>query len=237
LRRIDQFATMGAMEPFHRTVRSYVIRAARLTPGQKRAIEELYPTFGVPFPPAPDLASLFPLSSRRVVEIGFGNGEATLEIARAFPTTGFLGIEVHPPGVGHLLNEIQKAGLTNLKVLRHDAVEVVGALASSSVDAVHVFFPDPWPKKKHHKRRLLSSEFLSDIARVLVPQGIFYFATDWEEYAEEVLASLTALPMFENSFDSWATGVTWRPSTRFERRGLLEQRPIRELQFQKRRAP
>jgi len=224
------------MEEFHRTVRSYVIRAARLTPGQKRALDELYPVFGVPFPPAPDLKGLFPASHRHVVEIGFGNGEATLEIARAFPDTGFLGLEVHPPGVGHLLNEIRKEGLSNLRVLRHDAVEVVSALADNSIDAFHVFFPDPWPKKKHHKRRLLQTPFLLELCRVLKPGGVFYFATDWEEYAEEVLAALLALPTFENDYEKWALGVTWRPSTRFERRGLKEQRPIREVQFHKRSA-
>src|SRR6185369_1058954 len=117
------------MEAPPRTVKSFVIRAARLTPGQKRALEELYPVYGVPFPPAPDLAKLFPDRARRVVEIGFGNGEATLEIAKNFPDTGFLGIEVHPPGVGHLLGGIRDEGLANLKVLRHDAVEVVAALA------------------------------------------------------------------------------------------------------------
>jgi tRNA (guanine-N7-)-methyltransferase len=225
------------MEEHHRTIRSYVIRAARLTAGQKRALEELYPVFGVPFPPAPDLKELFPASHRHVVEIGFGNGEATVEIAKAFPETGFLGLEVHPPGVGHLLNEIRKEGLGNLRVLRHDAVEVVAALADDSVDAFHVFFPDPWQKKKHHKRRLLQSAFLTDLARVLKPGGVFYFASDWEEYAEEVLAALEALPVYENTCEKWAEGVAWRPSTRFERRGLLEQRPIRELQFQKRRVP
>lgn len=222
------------MENFHRTVRSYVIRAARLTPGQKRALEELYPVYGVPFPPAPDLKALFPASSRQVIEIGFGNGEATLEIAKAFPDTGFLGVEVHPPGVGHLLAAIDRDRLTNLRVLKHDAVEVVGSLADGSVDAFHVFFPDPWQKKKHHKRRLLQTPFLTELARVLKPGGIFYFASDWEEYAEEVLAALTVLPAFANDFDGWAHGVTWRPSTRFERRGLKEQRPIRELQFRKR---
>lgn len=223
------------MEAFHRTVRSYVIRAARLTVGQKRALDELYPVYGVPFPPAPDLRALFPQSQRRVIEIGFGNGEATLEIAKAFPDTGFLGLEVHPPGVGHLLNEIHREGLTNLRVLRHDAVEVIEALPGDSVDAFHVFFPDPWPKKKHHKRRLLQRGFLAELARVLRPGGVFYFATDWEEYAEEVLADLLSLPLFRNDFERWATGVTWRPSTRFERRGLKEQRPIREVQFHKER--
>ena len=225
------------MEVLPRTVKSFVIRAARLTPGQKRALEELYPVYGVPFPPAPDLAQLFPDADRRVVEIGFGNGEATLEIARNFPRTGFLGLEVHPPGVGHLLNGIYGEGLANLRVLRHDAVEVVAALADASADAFHVFFPDPWPKKKHHKRRLLTPTFLSALARVLKPGGIFYFASDWEEYALEVLAALESLPEFENVFERWAEGVSWRPSTRFERRGLAERRPIRELQFRKRREP
>lgn len=221
------------MEQHHRSVRSFVIRAARLTPGQKKALEELYPVYGVPFPPAPDLGALFP-HARRVIEIGFGNGEATLEIAKAFPETGFLGVEVHPPGVGHLLAAIQREGLTNLRVLRHDAVEVVAALPEGSVDAFHVFFPDPWPKKKHHKRRLLQKAFLADLGRALRPGGVFYFATDWEEYAEEVCSTLGGLEIFQNDFEKWASGVTWRPSTRFERRGLLEQRPIRELQFRKR---
>ena len=224
------------MEVHHRTVKSYVIRAARLTPGQKKALEELYPLYGVTVPPFPDLKTLFPSCPRHVVEIGFGNGEATLEIAKAFPQTGFLGVEVHPPGVGHLLAGIHREGLTNLKILRHDAVEVVVALPDDSVDAFHVFFPDPWPKKRHHKRRLLQPEFLAEIGRVLKPEGFFYFASDWEEYAEEVLGALEASPVFVNEFPLWAQGVAWRPSTRFERRGLLEQRPIRELLFRKRRS-
>ncbi len=220
-----------------RTVKSFVIRAARLTPGQKRALEELYPVYGVPFPPAPDLAALFPDSERHVVEIGFGNGEATLEIAKNVPRTGFLGIEVHPPGVGHLLNGIRDLGLDNLKVLRHDAVEVVAALAADSVDAFHIFFPDPWPKKRHHKRRLLTTGFLAALGRVLKPGGLIYFASDWDEYALEVRAALESLPEFENCFEDWAEGVSWRPSTRFERRGQAERRPIRELQFRKRSQP
>ena len=225
------------MEAFQRTVKSYVIRAARLTPGQKRALDQLYSVFGVPFPPTPNLKELFPESLRQVIEIGFGNGEATIEIAKAFPETGFLGLEVHPPGVGHLLAAIEREGLTNLRVLKHDAVDVIGSLAGDSVDAFHIFFPDPWPKKRHHKRRLLQASFVAELGRVLKPGGVFYFATDWEEYAEEVLATLESVQVFENAFPKWAEGVTWRPSTRFERRGLLEQRPIRELQFLKRRSP
>jgi tRNA (guanine-N7-)-methyltransferase len=223
------------MEAYHRTVKSYVIRAARLTPGQKKALDELYPLYGVTVPPFPPLSTLFPSCSRHVVEIGFGNGEATLEIAKAFPQTGFLGVEVHPPGVGHLLAAIHREGVTNLKVLRHDAVEVVAALPSDSADAFHVFFPDPWPKKRHHKRRLLQPGFLKELGRVLKPDGLFYFASDWEEYAEEVLGALESSDVLVNDFPRWAQGVAWRPSTRFERRGLSEQRPIRELLFHKRR--
>jgi len=212
-----------------------VIRAARLTTGQKRALKELYPLFGVDFPPPASVGTLFPASQRVVVEIGFGNGEATVEMAKAQPETGFLGIEVHPPGVGHLLNEIRREGLLNLRILQHDAVDVVASLADDSVDAFHVFFPDPWPKKKHHKRRLLSQGFLQELGRVLKPGGEFYFATDWEEYGLEVLESLGRLSVFENHFGTWAIDVKSRPSTRFERRGLLEHRPIREVLVQKRK--
>jgi tRNA (guanine-N7-)-methyltransferase len=216
---------------FPRTVRSFVIRAARLTPGQKKALDELYPVFGVVFPPAPDLAALFPGLSRHVVEIGFGNGHATLEIAAADPSTGFLGIEVHPPGVGHLLMKLKERGLTNLKVLRHDAIEVVYSLASESVDAFHVFFPDPWPKKKHNKRRLLQLPFLAELARSLKPGGLFYLATDWEQYAQEVHSSLLGVASL---LPAPQAVVPHRPTTRFEARGVAEGRPILELVYQKR---
>ncbi len=219
---------------FPRSVRSFVIRAARLTPGQKKALEELGPLHGVPFPPAPDLTTLFPDLPRCVVEIGFGNGAATLEIAAADPSTGFLGIEVHPPGVGHLLMKLHEKGLSNLKVLQHDAVEVLHSLASSQVDAFHVFFPDPWPKKKHHKRRLLQHEVLEQMARVLKPGGLFYLATDWQEYADEVRALLQAMPEFEPAPEA---AVPHRPVTRFEARGLAEARPITELVYRKRSIP
>ncbi|MEI8095961.1 MAG: tRNA (guanosine(46)-N7)-methyltransferase TrmB [Spirochaetales bacterium] len=228
--------TPEAVRPplFHRSVRSFVIRAARLTPGQKRALDELYPVFGVPFPPAPDFAALFPGLSRFVIEIGFGNGAATLEIAAADPATGFLGIEVHPPGVGHLLMKLAERGLTNLKVLQYDAIDVLEALPPDSIDAFHVFFPDPWPKKKHHKRRLLQTPVLMEIARALKPGGVFYLATDWDEYASEVLAALGALPAYEAAP---GVAVAHRPTTRFEARGLAESRPIRELVYRKRSTP
>lgn len=217
----------------HRSVRSFVIRAARLTAGQKRALDELYPIYGVPFPPAPDVAVLFPGLARFVVEIGFGSGDATLEIAAAEPETGFLGIEVHPPGVGHLLMKLHERRLPNLRVLQYDAIDVLASLAEASTDAFHVFFPDPWPKKKHHKRRLLQLPVLADMARALKPGGIFYLATDWDEYATEVSLALSTLTMFEAA--PGAT-VAHRPTTRFEARGLAEARPIRELVYRKTRS-
>jgi tRNA (guanine-N7-)-methyltransferase len=215
-------------------VRSFVIRAARLTPGQKKAIDELYPVYGLPFPPVPDLAALFADKARQVVEIGFGNGVATLEIAAADPATGYLGIEVHPPGVGHLLMKLHERGLNNLRVLQHDAVEVVHSLQSGSVDAFHVFFPDPWPKKKHNKRRLLQAPLLTELARALKPDGLFYLATDWDEYATEVVVALQSMPVFEPAPNA---AVPVRPTTRFEARGVAEGRPIREVVYRKRSSP
>ncbi len=220
-----------------RQVHSYVLRAARMSDSQRRAVDELYPLYGLTFPPVPNWAELFPHCERSVLEIGFGNGEATIEIAQNRPETGFIGLEVHTPGVGQLLREIHRRGLTNLKVLRHDAVDVVKALPRESLDGYHVFFPDPWPKKRHHKRRLLQRPFLQEMIATLKPGGILYIATDWEEYAEEVLAALGTFSEMRNPYLGWAQGLTWRPSTKFEKRGRQENRPIREILFEKRGAP
>lgn len=223
------------MEIARREIRSFVIRAARLSPGQKRCLEEYYPLYGVPFPePALDWKAIFPGFDRIVIEIGFGNGEATVEIAQKMPQTAFLGIEVHPPGVGQVLREIHDQKLNNLRLLRHDAVPVIRSLPDACVDGFHVFFPDPWQKKKHHKRRLLQRPFLEDLARVLKPGGYFYFASDWEEYAVEVLETLGQMPQWHNCYQDWAQGIAWRPQTKFENRGLVEKRPIREVYFEKR---
>ncbi len=207
-----------------------------MSDGQRRAVEEYYPLYGLTFPPLPNWEELFPTCSRRVVEIGFGNGEATIEIAQNHPETAFIGIEVHTPGIGQLLREIHRRSLVNLKVLRHDAVEFVKALPRESLDGYHVFFPDPWPKKRHHKRRLLQRPFLAEMIASLKPGGILYVATDWEEYAEEILNTLGTFAEMQNPFPGWAEGLSWRPRTKFEKRGRQENRPIREILFEKRGA-
>ncbi|NNM66965.1 MAG: tRNA (guanosine(46)-N7)-methyltransferase TrmB [Spirochaetales bacterium] len=222
------------MEVRHRRVRSFVLRTARMSQSQRTALDELYPIHGLKFPFECDLAQVFPHSVYRVVEIGFGNGEATVEIAQAHPETGFLGIEVHTPGFGQVLREIHSRDLKNLKVLRHDAVEVVAAFEPSSIDGFHIFFPDPWQKKRHHKRRLLQTAFLEQLIRALKPGGYLYIATDWEEYAYEILETLNQFSAISNPYKGWAAGLTWRPRTKFEKRGREENRPIREIFFEKR---
>lgn len=226
------------MDEKKKEIRSFVIRAARTSAAQKRALNDLYPLYGLPFPGQKvELASLFPDKQRLIVEVGFGNGEATLEIAQAQPDTGFLGIEVHPPGVGHVLLAIEKLGLKNLKLLKWDAVEFLNQAEPGLIDGFHVFFPDPWQKKRHHKRRLLQRPFVETLTRLVKTGGYIYIATDWEEYAVEVLDLLRTIPELENPFPDYASGLAWRPSTKFEKRGIAENRPIREIFFRKRSLP
>lgn len=218
-------------------IRSYVVRSGRMTDMQKEALAGLYPKYGVPWKPGTPLATrdLFGREMPLVVEIGFGMGLATAAIAEALPETGFLGLEVHAPGVGKLLSEIEARGIRNLRVLRHDAVEVVSeTLAPGSVAGFHVFFPDPWPKKRHHKRRLLSAGFVHSLAERLSSGGYLYFVTDWEEYAEEVLSTMAAEPLLCNAYSGWAEREAWRPVTKFEARAVRDGRAIRELKFQRR---
>jgi tRNA (guanine-N7-)-methyltransferase len=210
-----------------------------MTEMQKEALVRLYPGFGIDWDPARtlDAASVLGRDAPFVVEIGFGMGAATAAIAEAMPGTAFLGLEVHAPGVGKLLSEIEARGLTNLRVCRHDAVEVVASmLAPGSVDGFHVFFPDPWPKTRHHKRRIMSPEFVALMASRLKAGGYIYYVTDWEEYAEATLEVLRAEPALENGSDRWAERMPWRPVTKFEQRALRDGRPIRELRFAKRGA-
>jgi tRNA (guanine-N7-)-methyltransferase len=206
-----------------RRVRSYVLRPGRITVAQRRALEALWPQFGID-PPAQciDLDQLFGHRAPRMIEIGFGAGEALLDFASQHPDVDCIGIEVHSPGVGHLLLGAQAARLENLRVARQDAMEVLDRwLPPASIMAVHVFFPDPWPKKRHHKRRLVQPEFVDLVARVLVPLGILRLATDWEPYAQHMRAVLDVHPAFENV--AGAAGFVPRPGdrplTRFERRG------------------
>jgi len=222
------------MESSHKKIRSFVIRASRTSSRQKKNYDQLLPIYGIPYKPEGTLLSeSFGPHDLLVVEIGFGMGDATLELAQKFPLTAFVGVDVHLPGVGRVLGEIQTQNLTNLKIIHHDAVEVLDTVASQSVDGFHIFFPDPWPKKKHHKRRLLQQPFVKKLVEVLKPGGYLYFATDWEEYALEVRDLLRSFGNLSTPYTDWAEGIDWRPNTKFERRGVQEQRPIRELFFRK----
>lgn len=215
-------------------IRSYVLRSGRMTAMQKDALALLYSRYGVSWEPGRMLDSrvLFDRQVPFVVEIGFGMGLATASIAEALPDTGFLGLEVHAPGVGKLLSEIDRRNIMNLRVCRHDAVEVIDAmLAPGSADGFHVFFPDPWPKKRHHKRRLMNAAFIRLLASRLKPGGYLYFVSDWEEYADATLGLLSAEPALANAHEGWAAREPWRPITKFEQRALADGRPIRELKF------
>lgn len=224
----------------HRPIRSFVLRQGRLTTAQERAFFELWPKFGVDWTPgAPlDLRALFGNTHPVVLEIGFGNGESLARMAEADPGRNWLGVEVHGPGVGHLLLEIERLGLTNLRVIRHDAVELLSqGIAAGALDAVQLFFPDPWPKKRHHKRRILKPAFVALLARVIRPGGTFHTATDWEPYGEQMLEVLeTPGSPFRNSAGPgrFAERPTSRPPTRFERRGQRLGHPVRDLVFVRR---
>ncbi len=215
-------------------IRSYVIRSGRMTDMQKDALVHLYARYGIDWDPSRklDSSAIIGHEAPLIVEIGFGMGTATATIAEALPQTAFLGLEVHAPGVGKLLSEIDSRAIANLRVCRHDAVEVVDAmLAPESVDGFHVFFPDPWPKKRHHKRRIMNPDFVRLMASRLKAGGYLYYVTDWEEYAEATLEVLSAEPSLVNAFERWAEREPWRPVTKFEQRAINDGRPVRELKF------
>jgi tRNA (guanine-N7-)-methyltransferase len=209
------------MDATNRPIRSFVLRQGRFSPGQQRAYEMLMPRFGVPFSPAfVDLEAVFGRKAPKILEIGFGMGETTARIAAEHPENDYLGVEVHIPGVGALLKRIDELALTNIRVIRHDAVEVVNAmLAPASLAGIHLFFPDPWPKKRHHKRRLLQPAFAELLASRLAPGGYLHAATDWQEYAEHMLATLSQVASLENPHGGFAVRPAARPETKFETRG------------------
>jgi tRNA (guanine-N7-)-methyltransferase len=204
--------------------------------GQVRALAGLGPQFLLPYREQPlDWAAAFGRSAPRVLEIGFGMGQATAEIAAARPDTNFLGIEVHEPGVGALLREIGERGLNNLRLVQHDAVEVLDRMvAPASLDGVHIYFPDPWHKKRHHKRRLIQPNFVARLLTRLAPSGYLHCATDWQPYAEQMLAVLGAEPGLVNTAPGYAPQPTWRPLTKFERRGLKLGHGVWDLLFTRR---
>ena len=219
-----------------RAIKSYVLRAGRMGSGQVRALAELAPRYVLPFSAAPfDASHIFGRQAPLIVEIGFGMGQATAEIAAARPNDDFLGIEVHEPGVGALLQRIDQQQLTNLRIVRHDAVEVLrDMIAPSTLAAVHVFFPDPWPKKRHWKRRLIQPPFVALLASRLAPGGTLHCATDWQPYAEQMQEVLSAEPLLANTAEGYAPRPDYRPLTKFENRGLALGHGVWDLVFTRR---
>lgn len=217
-------------------IRSFVLRAARMSDAQRRSYETLAPRYCVPFSEDRlDFRALFGNDRPVTVEIGFGMGVATAAIAEANPDMNYLGLEVHRPGIGRLLWEIENRGLSNIRIIEHDAVEVLERMVDDGAAAAfHIFFPDPWPKKRHHKRRLVKRPFTDLLARKLTPGAYLYMATDWTEYGDWALAELSATPDLENPYGGFAPRQSWRPETKFERKGLDKAHELRELYFVRR---
>lgn len=204
----------------HRRIRSFVRRPGRLTPGQKRALDELLPRLEIDRE-VKDLRAAFGRPAPLVVEVGFGNGQALAWMAANEADKNFVGIEVHEPGVGRLLNSLVEAGLDNVRVAMRDAIEVLDEqTVPASVDEARIYFPDPWPKKRHHKRRLIQPEFLHKLASRLRPGGLLHLATDWAEYADWMLEALAEVAEFELLGKPFVERPDWRPQTHFEHRGL-----------------
>lgn len=220
----------------HRPIRSFVLRQGYMSKGQQRAYDTLMPVLGVGYQPqVADLDAVFGRAAPKVVEIGFGMGGATADIAQARPDTDYLGVEVHGPGVGSLLKLVEERQLGNVRVIQHDAVEVfTHMLAPASLDGVHVFFPDPWHKKRHNKRRLIQPPFVALLASRIKPGGYLHLATDWEDYAIQMLEVLSQEPSLENTADGYAPRPDYRPLTKFEQRGLRLGHGVWDLVFRKR---
>jgi len=215
-----------------REIKSYVLRQGRTTPSQQRALDELLPRFGIPFSDSLiDAKAVFSRSAPVVLEIGSGMGESTAEIAQQNPAIDFIAIEVHGPGVGSLLKKIDALELRNLRVIRHDAVEVLERMIPDALLAgIHLFFPDPWPKKRHHKRRLVQPPFAALAASKLAPGGYVHAATDWPDYAVQIEDVFSSSPHFRKDPEA----IKKRPLTKFERRGIGLGNPVRDLLFLRR---
>lgn len=217
-------ATLPAVEDLKsRRIRSFVLRQGRVTKGQANALETQWPKYGVEYGlQSMDLNVLFRRAeSKKILEIGFGMGETTARIAQILPDYDFLTAEVHTPGVGALLKLIEELALTNIRIIQHDVVDVLqNMIADASLDGVHIFFPDPWHKKRHHKRRLIQKEFVKLLCTKLKTGGYLHVATDWQEYAEWVLEVLDAEPQLKNTTNDYAEKPSYRPLTKFENRGI-----------------
>lgn len=218
-----------------RTIKTYVLRQGRMTAAQERDYEELYPVWCIDFKDELlDFEKVFGNTNPVVIEIGFGMGAATVQIAKNNPDINYLGIEVHRPGVGKVLGDIKNMGLKNLYIIQFDALDVLEKMIpDSSVSGFHIFFADPWPKKKHHKRRLVQRPRTNLFESKLQKGGYVYFVTDWQEYADFALEELNLTEGLKNKYDGFAEHQTWRPETKFERKGLNADRVINELFFVK----
>ena len=219
-----------------RHIRSFVLRQGRVTPAQQRACDTLLPRFGIQYAARQlDLAQAFGRNAPKILEIGFGMGDSTAAIALAHPENDYLALEVHTPGVGNLLKLIDAQQISNIRIIRHDAVEVLrDMLGEATLDGVHIFFPDPWHKARHNKRRLIQAPFVVQLAHKLKPGGYIHVATDWQDYAEQVLAVLGAEPLLENTASDYASRPAYRPLTKFEQRGISLGHGVWDLLFRRR---
>ncbi|MBI2286640.1 MAG: tRNA (guanosine(46)-N7)-methyltransferase TrmB [Nitrosomonadales bacterium] len=226
-----------------RHIRSYVLRQGRVSPAQQRAVEMLLPRFGIPYAAQPlDLDQAFGRAAPKILEIGFGMGDSTATIALAHPENDYLALEVHTPGVGNLLKLIDLQQIPNIRIIQHDAVEVLrDMLGDESLDGVHIFFPDPWHKARHNKRRLIQAPFVAQLVQKLKPAcpelgrrgGYLHVATDWQDYAEQVLRALSEEPLLENTAADYAPRPAYRPLTKFEKRGINLGHGVWDLVFKR----
>jgi tRNA (guanine-N7-)-methyltransferase len=221
----------------NRHIRSYVLRQGRVSPAQQRAVDMLLPRFGIAYAAQPlDLDQAFGRIAPKILEVGFGMGESTASIALAHPENDYLALEVHTPGVGNLLKLIDTQQINNIRIIQHDAVEVLrDMITANALDGVHIFFPDPWHKARHNKRRLIQAPFITQLAQKLKPGGYIHVATDWQDYAEQMLAVLSAEPILENTAAGFAPRPDYRPLTKFEQRGLRLGHGVWDLVFLRKR--
>jgi tRNA (guanine-N7-)-methyltransferase len=219
----------------NRHIRSFVLRQGRVTVAQQRAVDTLQPVYGIPYAAQPlDLEQAFGRSAPKILEIGFGMGDSTATIAAANPQNDYLCLEVHTPGVGNLLKVMGEQDITNIRIIQHDAVEVLrDMIGDNTLDGVHIFFPDPWHKARHNKRRLIQAPFIEKLMKKLKPGGYIHVATDWQDYAEQVLAVLSAEPLLENTATDYAPRSDYRPLTKFEKRGINLGHGVWDLVFRR----
>jgi tRNA (guanine-N7-)-methyltransferase len=223
-------------DPTERRIRSFVTRAGRLSPAQARAIDTLAPRFCLPYrKEALDIAAAFGRQAPTILEIGFGMGATTAAIAAGMPEKNFIGVEVHTPGVGSLLKLVGEQGLENIRIIQHDAVEVLEhMIAPGSLHGVHIFFPDPWHKARHNKRRLIQGAFVAQLVTRIAPGAYLHCATDWQDYAQQMLEVLDAEPALENTAADYAPRPSYRPVTKFENRGIRLGHGVWDLVYRRR---